>query len=252
MGTFGDYAYYYNLFYQDKDYAREACDVNVLLEQYKTIGKNIIIYGCGTGKHDRELSKLGYKCHGIDMSEAMVDIAKQAAKEGGFEIEYEVADIRKYEPTKKYDAVVSLFHVMSYQNSNEDILAAFISARKALDKGGLFLFDAWYGPGVLTDRPVVRIKEVEDDRYKLIRHSRPTMHANTNIVDVEFEIIVIDKETTESKIISEVHHMRYFFEPEMRFYLEQAGFKLLANVDCNTLKKADYNSWTNYYVAMAE
>ncbi|EOS27439.1 hypothetical protein C804_04115 [Lachnospiraceae bacterium A4] len=36
-----------------------------------------------------------------------------------------VADVRIYDLHIKYDAVISLFHVMSYQVSNEDILAVF-------------------------------------------------------------------------------------------------------------------------------
>ena len=252
MKNFEDYAYYYNLFYKDKDYKKEALDVDFLLKKHRVSGSNLIIYGCGTGNHDREFVKLGYNCHGIDMSSKMVEIASKTAIDNSMDIQYEVADIREYEPQHKYDAVVSLFHVMSYQNTNEDIIKAFESARKALDKGGIFLFDAWYGPGVLSDRPVVRIKEVEDDDKKVIRHSRPTMHANQNVVDVDFEVIVIDKETSETKIISETHHMRYFFEPEISYYLKKTGFELLANLDCNSLKEATIDSWTNIFIARAK
>lgn len=57
METFQNYAYYYNAFYQDKDYAAESLQVD---------------------------------------------------------IDFSVADIRTYEPKAEYDAVISLFHVMSY------------------------------------------------------------------------------------------------------------------------------------------
>lgn len=46
------------------------------------------------------------------------------------------------------------------------------------------MFDVWYGPGVLTDPPTVRLKEAEDEAYKLIRVARPVMHDKTNVVDV--------------------------------------------------------------------
>lgn len=193
METFQDYAYYYNAFYKDKDYAKEARQIDEILKKY---GKNIhsvINYGCGTGKHDIELSRIGYSCTGIDLSETMIEVAKQNSKNEEKKIDFSVADIRKFEPEKKYDAVISLFHVMSYQNSNEDIRAAFQSARKALERDKLFLFDLWYGPGVLTDPPVVRVKEVEDDQYRLIRIARPVMYDERNIVDVNYEVLIIDK-----------------------------------------------------------
>lgn len=252
METFQDYAYYYNAFYKDKDYAKEARQIDEILKKY---GKNIhsvINYGCGTGKHDIELSRIGYSCTGIDLSETMIEVAKQNSKNEEKKIDFSVADIRKFEPEKKYDAVISLFHVMSYQNSNEDIRAAFQSARKALERDKLFLFDLWYGPGVLTDPPVVRVKEVEDDQYRLIRIARPVMYDERNIVDVNYEVLIIDKRTNITKTIKEVHSMRYFFRPELEILLQQAGFELMMNIDCNTLEETDYNSWTSYFIAKAK
>ena len=116
MEVFQDYAYYYNAFYQDKDYTAEAKQVDELLKKYGENVKNIINYGCGTGRHDIELAKIGYCCTGIDMSRLMIDIAKENSQNEKMPIHFEVGDIRNYEPEKKYDAVISLFHVISYQN----------------------------------------------------------------------------------------------------------------------------------------
>lgn len=250
MEVFQDYAYYYNAFYQDKNYETESRQVDTLLKKYGDEIIKIINYGCGTGRHDIELAKLGYDCTGIDISPLMIEIARENSR-GIVDIDFVVADIRTYEPKTKYDAVISLFHVMSYQNSNDDILSAFRSARAALDSGGLFLFDLWYGPGVLSHPPVVRVKEVQDDKYKLIRLARPAMHNQENVVDVCYEVLVIDKESGVTSAINETHHMRYFFRPELDFYLKESGFELIDNLDCMTLGATSYNSWTSYFVARA-
>lgn len=250
MEVFQDYAYYYNAFYRDKDYRGEAEQVNILLQRYGKAHK-IINFGCGTGRHDAELSGMGYDCTGIDMSTSMIEIARENAKKDNKNIIFDVADVRTYVPKENYDAVISLFHVMSYQSSNEDILAAFQSARKALNRGGIFLFDVWYGPGVLSDRPVLRVKEVEDEKNRLIRIARPVMHDKTNIVDVCYEVLVINKRTGETKTINEVHNMRYFFRPEIEFYLREAGFELIDNLNCADLGETDYGSWTSYFAARA-
>lgn len=247
MSVFKDYAKFYDALYKDKDYMSEAIDVSNLLKKWGKDTQSIIIYGCGTGKHDRCLKKLGYDIHGIDMSENMVKEAINADSE----IKYEVADIREYIPKKKYDAVVSLFHVMSYQNTNEDIKKAFASARKALDKDGIFIFDVWNGPGVLSDPPVLRVKKVETDKYDVIRIARPQMHANTNVVDVNYEMIVTEKETKVYSNFTESHYMRYFFNPEITEYLNETGFEFLDILDCEKMEEPDYNSWTVYYVAKA-
>lgn len=249
MEVFQNYAYYYNAFYRDKDYKAETQQIHALLRKYGNNVEYLINFGCGTGRHDLELAAMGYQCTGIDMSQWMIDIARRNAV--GKSIDFFVDDIRKYKANRKYDAVISLFHVMSYQNANDDILESFQSARAALTEGGIFLFDVWYGPGVLSDKPVIRVKEVQDDQFKLIRIARPVMHDKTNIVEVYYEILVIDKNLGKVKTVNEVHSMRYFFRPELEFYLKKTGFELIDNLDCLTLKETSYDSWTSYFVARA-
>lgn len=251
MEVFKDYAYYYNAFYQDKDYKAEAEQVDSLLRKYGRDVSSIMNYGCGTGRHDIELTKTGYQCTGIDLSPMMIDIARENADKENVAIDFSVADIRDFKPKKQYDAVISLFHVMSYQNKNQDVMFAFQSARRALDKGGLFLFDVWYGPGVLSDKPDLRVKEIEDGENRLIRIARPVLHDKKNVVDVCYEVLVIDKKTGNTRIIEEVHSMRYFFRPELELLLEGTGFELVDNLDCQTLGETDYGSWTSYFIARA-
>ena len=253
MGIFLDYAYYYNAIYKDKDYAAEARTIDSLLKKYGKGIKSIINLGCGTGKHDIALSQIGYHCKGIDMSQAMIDIARENATCENCHIEFDVADIRNYKTDKKYDAVISLFHVMSYQKTNDDIMRTFISARDLLYaspvRGGVMLFDVWYGPGVLTDKPSVRVKEVEDDKNRMIRIARPVMYEKENRVDVHYEVLIINKETQKVQTINETHSMRYFFRPELEMLLQKAGFELIDNLDCYTLGETDFSSWTSYFVA---
>lgn len=249
MDVFKNYAYYYNAFYRGKDYKAEAKQVDVLLKKYGSDIHTIINYGCGTGRHDIELAKMGYQCRGVDISPSMIHIARENADKEHVNVEFSVADIRKFETEQEFDAVISLFHVMSYQNENQDILDAFRSAKSVLKPNGILLFDVWYGPGVLSDKPCVRVKEIEDDQYKLVRIARPSMYDKKNLVDVDYEVFVFDKETKETKTIHEIHNMRYFFRPELEFLLHEAGFELIDNLDCLTLGETDFNTWTSYFVA---
>lgn len=251
MEVFQDYAYYYNAFYKDKDYKTEAQTVDKLLKSYNSQIQNIINFGCGTGKHDIELAKFGYHCKGIDISPLMIEIANHQLESHEKNIEFEVADIKNYKDEKKYDAVISLFHVMSYQNTNRDLLGTFEAARRILPTGGYFLFDVWYGPGVLSDKPCVRVKEIEDEKNRLIRIARPVMHDKENVVDVNYEVLIIHKESSKVQTINEVHKMRYFFRPELEALLAEAGFELIDNIDCITLKDTDFNSWTSFFMAKA-
>lgn len=252
MEVFQNYAYYYNAFYKDKNYETEAQVIDTLLKKYSDEqAKKIINFGCGTGMHDTHLARLGYQCTGVDVSSAMVELAKDNAKKNGLEIDYQVADIRTYEAKQKYDAVISLFHVICYQNRNENVLDTFKSARSILNPGSIFIFDVWYGPGVLSDKPCIRVKEVDEKEKKLIRIARPVMNEKENLVNVDYEVLVIDKSSNETKTIRELHNMRYFFRPELEMLLSMTGFSLIDNVDCETLKETNFNSWTSYFIARA-
>lgn len=80
---------------------------------------NLLSVGCGTGKHDREFINLGnYRIHGIDISQDMIEIARREACVG---MTYKVADARNFSSEFTFDVAVSLFHVMSYQRTNNDI-----------------------------------------------------------------------------------------------------------------------------------
>ncbi len=252
MKQFEEYAHYYNLFYSDKDYLGEAKTIDELIMKYGSYtrgGKNISLLnlGCGTGRHDHELSKLGYDIKGIDLSRDMIDIAvKNFAADN---VRFDVGDIRTFSDGSTYDICTSLFHVMSYQNTNEDLLSAFATANAELKENGLFIFDCWYGPGVLSDKPAVRIKKVEDGDKIFIRHAVPDIFPEQNLVYVNYEVIVIDKNTGVSESFTESHHMRYLFTPEIRLMLELNGFELISCLDCNTLKDVTFDSWTAYFVA---
>lgn len=240
MGVFEEYSYYYDLLYKDKNYFKEAEYIDKLLKNENKSINTILNMGCGTGNHDAELSKFGYTIHGIDFSQEMISEAKRKECK---ELSFEVADIRNYKIKEKYDAVTSLFHVISYQNTNEDLIYAFKTAYNSLNENGVFIFDCWYGPGVLTDLPTMRVKRVENDQCKVIRIATPEMVAMKNLVYVNYETIIVDKMTKENKILNEVHKMRYLFTPEVEYMLNNVGFNNVKCYEYGTTDEPNYNSW---------
>lgn len=187
MTVFGAYSRYYNLLYKDKDYLGEVQYVHNLIQKYKPGANNILDLGCGTGRHAFILSQQGYSVTGVDISEEMILHAKDyqsqpVFKEHSSKLEFIQGDIRTIRLNKTFDVVLSLFHVISYQISNDDIRAVVSTAKKHLTGGGVFIFDCWYGPAVLTDRPVIRVKRLEDEVISVVRIAEPEMHPNDNLV----------------------------------------------------------------------
>ncbi|MEI6126605.1 MAG: class I SAM-dependent methyltransferase [Pseudomonadota bacterium] len=191
MRTFNAYARYYDLLYKDKNYEAEAAFIYRLIRKYSPGAVTVLDLGCGTGQHDFFLSAMGCSVTGVDRSAEMLDKAKNSA--GVAEIDFMQGDIRTVRLNRTFDAVISLFHVMSYQTTQEDIRSACTAARTHITAGGLFIFDFWYGPAVLTERPVVRIKRLEDEHSAVTRIAKPVLYPNRNVVDVNYQIFIRDK-----------------------------------------------------------
>jgi SAM-dependent methyltransferase len=220
--VFDAYAHYYDLLYRDKDYAGEAEYVASLIRERAPHAKRILELGCGTGAHAEHLARMGYFVHGIDQSKEMLSRfeARKASLSSDIasRLSFSHGDIRTVRMGESYDAIISLFHVMSYQTSNADLHAAFETASIHLHPDGLFLFDFWYGSAVLTQKPEVRVKRLEDDKIKVIRIAEPVMHVNENLIDVNYTVYIEEKLTGKTKLLSETHQMRYLFLPELALF----------------------------------
>ena len=241
MKSFNNYSAYYNLLYQDKDYKAEALYVHQLIQKWNPGAKTILNLGCGTGKHDLLLAEMGYALVSIDLSQTMIDIAKLENTHSN--IEYHVGDVRDFEFNRQFDVVVSLFHVMSYQTTIEELSAAFRTAKNHLVINGAFIFDCWYGPGVVADPPKHVKKNVEDQNIRVQRKTTPFQIPEKNIVKVQFEVKVEEKNTSIKNIFEEIHPMRYWFNEEIQSIASQSGLSRVEYYKWMTLKKPIYKDW---------
>ena len=250
--TFDLYAAYYDLLYGGKDYAAEAGWVRALLPPQ---AHEVLELGCGTGGHAVVFAEAGLQVRGVDLSPAMVGRAQARraalAPEVAQRLAFECADARSFRAERTFDAVVSLFHVASYQTSLADLLAYLATARAHLRAGGLFVFDFWYGPAVLTDRPRHVVREVADDRIAVRRETTPTVHVNANRVDVRFDVTIRAQDGSAVQSFDEVHAMRYLFLPELDALFAQTGFERSAARGWLSATEPDDRTWYACVVARA-
>ena len=216
---FNAYSRYYDLLYGDKDYVAETDYIARLLDRFDVTDKHLLEFGSGTGKHGRLLAKRGYQVVGIERSAEMV---AQAESVPGFVCQQ--GDICTVELGRSFGAVLSFFHVMSYQVTNEAVGAVFARAAEHLRVGGLFLFDVWYGPAVHVQKPQVRVKRMADGASEITRIAEPALHPNDNRVDVNYTIFATDVSTGLTQVLEETHPMRHFSLPELDFLAGAHGF----------------------------
>lgn len=220
---FNTYSRYYDLLYRDKDYQGEVGYIDRLLQFHSVKGPEILEFGSGTGKHGRLLAERGYRVRGIELSHEMVAQAKQTAS-----FVCEQGDICAVKLNRTFDAVLSLFHVISYQTNNQSVKDVFCRAADHLSSGGLFIFDVWYSPAVHKHRPSIRVKRLQDEGLRITRIAEPEVHTNENRVDVHYSIFAEDLNSDSVQTFSEVHPMRHFSLLELDLFAEQSGFERLS------------------------
>lgn len=249
--VFADYASYYDLLYRDKDYAAEAEYVARLIHRFHPSARSILEMGSGTGIHASLLTEKGFTVHGIERSPEMLfrtlALTESTAGMQG-QLTFSPGDIREIRLNDRFDAVIALFHVISYQTTNEDVTAAFETARYHLKPGGFFIFDVWYGPAVLTERPSVRIKRMVDDQTEVTRLAEPVLYFNENRVDVNYHVFVRNLATNAVAELKETHAMRYFFKPEIDRIAAQAGLQCLHAEEWLTGKEIGCDTWGSCFV----
>jgi SAM-dependent methyltransferase len=233
---FNNYSRYYDFFYQDKDYEKESSYVANLLKKYEISNGHILEFGSGTGKHAYLLCEKGYNVHGIELRTEMIARAKTHIN-----FTCQQGDITKIILDRSFDAVISLFHVISYQTKNSQIKAVFKNAAKHLLTGGLFIFDAWYSPAVHYLQPSIKIKRFKNDQVSIVRIAEPDYYPNENLVDVNYTFFL--KSHNSSNQFKETHTMRHFSIPEIDFLADMYGFQRIEAHEFVTKKNPSENTW---------
>ena len=170
------YSKIYNQIYKKKNYIKEANYFVTLLKKNKVSQNNILELGLGTGNHAKHLIKKSYNVVGIEKSSSMLKFAKKIPK-----LKCILGDIRNIRLKKKFDSILSFFHVINYMLTNSDINNFFRTASIHLRKNGLLVFDTW------NDR-AVKIGQMSENKFFKIN--------NYNIQKISYS------KTTEKKIIA--------------------------------------------------
>jgi SAM-dependent methyltransferase len=252
MTVFGNYAQYYDLLYQDKNYAQEAEFIIQLLKTHAPEAENLLELGSGTGRHAEYLLKAGYHVHGIERSTHMLNLCKERLTRLGSDyhtaFQVTTGDIADIALGKTFDVVLALFHVISYQVSNAALTATFSRVKQHLKPGGVFIFDTWYGPAVLQELPTPRLKRVENQDYEIIRFANPTLYPNENRVDVNYEIFAREKASQRVESFQELHAMRYLFMPELDLIASHFELQIVAAQEWMTHQNLSQGTWNAYFV----
>ena len=140
MEAYTGFAGVYDLFMDNVPYEEWSRYLISLLEEQGVDRGLVLELGCGTGRMTRLLAQAGYDMIGVDNSQEMLQIAKEAEGQTD-EILYLLQDMREFELYGTVRAVVSICDSMNYILEEEELLAVFRLVNNYLDPGGVFIFD---------------------------------------------------------------------------------------------------------------
>jgi SAM-dependent methyltransferase len=222
------YATAYDLLYAEKDYASECDILEQLTSKYASNPVHSFLdLGCGTGNHAIELAQRGYEVCGVDRAEEMLAKAREKAQAVApkGKISFYQDDLCRVDLSRYFDVALMMFAVLGYQKENHDVLAALTAARRHLLPGGLLLFDVWYGPAVLAQRPSDRVKRIAIEGGEILRSATGSLDVRHHLCRVRYDIWHMEKDRIIAKD-REDHVMRYFFPLELELFLESTGFHI--------------------------
>jgi SAM-dependent methyltransferase len=117
-----------------EDYVDEGRKLSQLIKERSPAGAETLLHlGCGGGHNDYTLKDY-FEVTGIDISEAMLDLARRLNPE----VDYHQGDMRLVRLGKTFDAVAGL-DSLAYMLSQEELREVFETAYIHLKPGGVFL-----------------------------------------------------------------------------------------------------------------
>ena len=176
----------------------------------------ILDIGCGTGRHSIELARRGYKVTGLDLSESMLNKAREKAQDAGVTVNFIRQDARDFDFHETFDLAIMLcegaFPLMETDEMNYTILK---NAYKSLKNPGKYIFTTLNGlfPLVHSTKDFLNAATQE----KVVRSS------NFDLMTFR-EYSVYENENDDGNKITLECNERYYMPSEITWLLKEAGF----------------------------
>ncbi len=116
-------------------------------------GKDILDYGCGTGRYCIELAE-NNNVTAVDLSKEMLEKAKEKAEKRKVKIDFQLSDITKFKSNKKFDIIISMLVLDHIKNLSKvgDIIGN-------ISKKGTELFISNVPPYQIYNRKIILKKK---------------------------------------------------------------------------------------------
>jgi SAM-dependent methyltransferase len=217
--------------YYDADFRDYQDDVPFLREIARRTGGPILELMCGTGRVLLPLAEAGFTLTGVDISPAMLEIARANLTEAELleQVTLLEGDIRDI-PLPADSFALAFVAVNSFMHLEEvrDQLAALANARRALTRRGLLVLDLFNPDPTEIAREDNRL--VLDREYVLDgRHVQKFVAIDSDAARQVSRVTYLYDETDAAGALTRRamrFSMRWFYRYEIEHLLARAGFAL--------------------------
>ncbi len=208
----------YDRLTSDVDYERIVAFYHEILAQEKLKPRTAVDLACGTGSVALLLAQRGYRVTGVDMSEEMLTVACQRAQGWENRPIFVRQMLQKLTIPVGVDMAVCALDGLDYILKPQDCREAIRRVYKALNPGGIFIFDV-NTPEKLRAMDGQVFLDEDDDVYCVWRGE---FDEQTNICSYGMDLFQREGEVWHRSF---EEHREYAYTAQMlKDYLKSAGF----------------------------
>ena len=208
---------YYDKVYSFRDYLDEAVRLQNLIIKYSEAGgNNLLDVACGTGLHLKHL-KDDFSCTGVDVSKAMLKIAKKNVKG----VTFKEADMKTLRLDKQFDVILCMLSSIGYVKTVASLEKTIGNFSQHLKKGGLVLIEPSHAKSFyVIGEPRITIYDGKD--AKIARINYTNFRQATAVLNMH---ILIAERGKDSKYFVDKHVLGLFGINNTLRIMKAAGFK---------------------------
>ncbi len=193
----------------------------------------ILDLGCGTGRHSIELASRGYTVCGIDLSQSMLERARQKAARAQVNIEFSRHDARNLPFKNEFDLVMMLceggFPLMETDEMNYSILK---NATTALKDKGKFIFTTLNGLFPLFN-------SIEKFHTEASKEGEGAVYSGNTFDLMTFrDYNITSIEDDDGNTLELECNERYYIPPEINWLLKTLGYE---KIDIFGARQGDFS-----------
>lgn len=186
-------------------------------------GQTVLELGCGTGSITERLSAY-YDVTALDLSEDMLDVARQKLMKKGRTARFVKGDMRDFSVHKPMDNAIIVCDGINYLLSEADVKKAFLKVYENIKAGGSFIFDI---------SSAYKLKNMADQLFSEDADEVTYIWRNTmenDILSMDITFFVAEDEERYYRF-DEKHLQRAHSLEEISLWLNECGFEIISITD---------------------